>query len=276
MKKILLSISAIVAVTTLNAQNYFSDDFEDVPVNGTNWNVYDADGDGNNWGIYDFSASTTAPHLNSLSYAAGSESWDGTNGLTPDNLFISPVIDLSTASGTVTLTWDVASVEDAGSSYAGEYYAVYAVTDPNSFVTATPVFTETIADGGQIYTQTADLSSMAGQATVYLIWRHYQTSDMNMMVVDNISVDGSGTSGLTESTIEVNAYPNPASTVLNIVTTSNATSVSVITMDGKVVATENVSGTTASINVADLVSGVYFYEVTAQDGSVVRNTFVKK
>lgn len=84
------------------------------------------------------------------------------------------------------------------------------------------------------------------------------------------------TLGLTENSIEVNAYPNPTSTVLNIQTSSAATTVSILSMDGKVVSTTDMNGTTASVNVANLNAGVYFYEVAAADGSVVRNTFVKK
>ncbi len=32
----------------------------------------------------------------------------------------------------------------------------------------------------------------------------------------------------------------------------------------------------ATVNVSKLVSGVYFYEVVAENGTIVRNTFVKK
>ncbi len=33
---------------------------------------------------------------------------------------------------------------------------------------------------------------------------------------------------------------------------------------------------TATVNVSNLVSGVYFYEVVAENGTIVRNTSVKK
>ena len=47
-------------------------------------------------------------------------------------------------------------------------------------------------------------------------------------------------------------------------------------MDGKVVSTQEMNGTSATVNVADLNTGAYFYEVKTIDGSVSRNTFMKK
>lgn len=82
--------------------------------------------------------------------------------------------------------------------------------------------------------------------------------------------------GLTESEMNLKAFPNPANDVLNISTSVEVASVSIISMDGKVVATEDVNASTAAINVAHLTTGTYLYEVVAADGSVVRNTFVKK
>ena len=82
--------------------------------------------------------------------------------------------------------------------------------------------------------------------------------------------------GVDENTFTASVYPNPASDVLNINVNANATSVSVIGMDGKVISTEAVNSNSIEVNVSDLVSGVYFYEVVAENGTVVRNTFVKK
>lgn len=81
---------------------------------------------------------------------------------------------------------------------------------------------------------------------------------------------------LTEASITAKVYPNPASTVLNVNTTSVATSVSVLSLDGKVISNTVMNGTSTSVNVAELTAGVYFYEIIAEDGSVLRDTFVKK
>lgn len=82
--------------------------------------------------------------------------------------------------------------------------------------------------------------------------------------------------GVTENSIEVSVYPNPANDVLNFNLKGEANSITIITLDGKVVATQSVNGATASVNVANLATGAYIYEVSAADGSVIRDTFVKK
>lgn len=94
--------------------------------------------------------------------------------------------------------------------------------------------------------------------------------------VDNFVLNVS-TAGIEEQiALELNVFPNPASDVLNINTNVEAISVSVISMDGKVVATQEMNGTSAVVNVSDLNSGAYFYEVKTVDGLVSRNTFMKK
>lgn len=82
--------------------------------------------------------------------------------------------------------------------------------------------------------------------------------------------------GVEENAITASVYPNPANDVLNINLSANATSVSIIGMDGKVISTEAINSNTAAVNVSNLVAGVYFYEIVAENGTVVRNTFVKK
>lgn len=82
--------------------------------------------------------------------------------------------------------------------------------------------------------------------------------------------------GISDNVISVTAYPNPAADMLTVSMSENASSVSVISMDGKVVATQEVNGTEATINVSSLNSGVYFYEVATENGNIVRKSFVKK
>jgi hypothetical protein len=74
----------------------------------------------------------------------------------------------------------------------------------------------------------------------------------------------------------LSVYPNPANDVLNVSINGTIETVSVISMDGKVVATSLVNNSSASVNVADLKAGVYFYEVKTAKGATVRNTFVKQ
>ena len=51
---------------------------------------------------------------------------------------------------------------------------------------------------------------------------------------------------------------------------------SIIGLDGKVYSTTSFNGNSTSVNVASLASGIYVYEIVAENGSVTRSTFVKK
>ncbi|MDB0062943.1 T9SS type A sorting domain-containing protein [Crocinitomicaceae bacterium] len=273
MKKLLLSITMVFAVGFINAQIYSASD----SVEFSAWTLYDNDGDGVNWNNVDWTG-TANPAIDALGEGMTSNSWDG-SPLTPDNLMVSPSIDCST-NPTVYLNWAAFAIDPA---YPLEKYAVYVVTQAEiatilaSGVYPTPVFETTIPVGDTVYNESADVSALAGsQNDVHIIFRHYDVTDQFRMSVDNISFTASMPVGLEEITSEAKVYPNPANSVLNIETTASANSVSIITMDGKVVSTTTMSGLTGSVDVSNLTEGVYFYEVAVDNGDVIRNTFVKK
>jgi len=78
--------------------------------------------------------------------------------------------------------------------------------------------------------------------------------------------------GLTENSIVTSVYPNPATDVLNIVTNEEIANVSIISLEGKVVAT----ATNSAVDISMLNSGIYIYEVTTTNGNVARDAFMKK
>lgn len=84
-----------------------------------------------------------------------------------------------------------------------------------------------------------------------------------------------GTASVNENEISALVYPNPASDVLNIELNEVATNVTIVSLDGKVVVSETVNSNNVSVDVANLVPGTYVYAVETANGSV-RNTFVKK
>ncbi len=183
MKKILLS-SFLALGLGANAQTYFSADFNDSKI--TDWTRYDADGDGKNWGdtfvINDSSGNPATP------FGLISRSWQ-TNPLTPDNWAVTPAIDLTNVTGTVTLKW---TVRAAAESWDKEHYSVYAATDKTiAALSASPVtFSETYDDPANLgtqYTRTLDLSSLAGQV-VYVAFRHHNSTDMDFILIDDVVV----------------------------------------------------------------------------------------
>lgn len=90
-------------------------------------------------------------------------------------------------------------------------------------------------------------------------------------------VNFTGSNGLAENSVEVaSVYPNPAIDVLNFNLNGDATSIAILTLDGKVISSQEVSDTFAKVNVSSLTSGIYMYQVTTTSGVVTTNKFVKK
>jgi hypothetical protein len=268
MKKILLSIAVVLAAATTNAQvtAYSASDSTDFAA----WAIVDADQDGFNWSIISFA------NFAAQGAAFASFSFDNPTlaALTPDNWAATPAINL-TGQTTATLSWVRAAVDNA---WLAENYSVYVVqatpaTLVATLVAATPVYTETIAAAG-LLGRYVDISSVANMNNVYVAFRHHNCTDKFAFIIDDVKI--TNVAGIEENSMEVSVYPNPATDVLNIQLTENASSVSVLGMDGKVISTQVVNTNTATVNVSNLVSGVYFYEVVAENGTIVRNTFVKK
>ena len=275
MKRILLSMAAVLAFGAVNAQIYSAADSADFAA----WTTYDADGDGNNWNaVIINNPGITAPGFDGTSGYL-SNSWSG-SPLTPDNLGISPAIDCTNES-TVHVSWVCGSPETTASGWYEEHYAVYVVTAADlpgimAGTYPTPVFETTLSAGETFFSESVDVSSIAAsQGAVHVVLRHYNCTDENWILFDYLNV--TSTAGIDEeATVNVTAFPNPANSELNINVAGGASSVSIISMDGKVVSTQEMNGATATVNVSDLNAGVYFYEVATANGEVVRNTFVKK
>lgn len=87
--------------------------------------------------------------------------------------------------------------------------------------------------------------------------------------LDNVSLTSS-TSDVIELFSDLKVYPNPANDVLNISTNGEISTVVISTLDGKVLKTSSES----SVDVSDLTSGMYIYQVTV-NGKVSTGNFVK-
>ena len=269
MKKILLSITAIIAATSLNAQVVYSENFEGVD-NWTpeqEWSAIDVDGDDENWAFYNI-GTVAAPNI-----AAGSRSWDDAP-LTPNNYFISPAINLSSIAGLgAELSFKVRALDP---EFFAENYSVYAVAAADqtalitALVSATPVFTEVIANAA-LNTRVVNVSAIAGATSAYIVFRHHNVTDQNIFVIDDITV--TGVAGLNEIELIANVYPNPANDVLNInVANAEFVAANVYSLAGQ----KLISSTASSVDVSSLATGMYIYEVVGSNGGILKNTFVKK
>ena len=269
MKKILLSVILIAFCGFTEAQVYTATDSVDFAA----WTMVDVDADGNDWEAREWAGSGT--WYEPFGGAMNSYSYDNNTGpLTPDNLAIAPSQDLSGVSSAM-LTWSSGTGETTASGWYEDHYSVYVVTDPTAIATAMPVFETTLLAGETVYNESVDITSIAaGQATVYVAFRHFNCTDEWTVTIDEVSIWDA--SSVVENTLEAKAYPNPANDVLNISTSGMVETVSVTTMEGQVVINETVNSLAFSLNTSDLAPGVYIYSLEEANGTITRNSVLKK
>ncbi|MCB0477771.1 MAG: T9SS type A sorting domain-containing protein [Crocinitomicaceae bacterium] len=103
--------------------------------------------------------------------------------------------------------------------------------------------------------------------------------DGTYLLMDEITLVGNMASVEENDDYAVNAYPNPASDNFRIeLPDMSARTISVINMTGQVMKTIPVNNLNVTVNVADLESGVYFYQLKGDDGATIatKKIIVKK
>ena len=203
MKKILLSIGAILSVAALNAQILTA---SDAAAFGT-WSAIDADQDTYTWGLYDLTG--VGSSIDGQGECAISFSWGdpgqgqgNETALTPDNWLISPAMNL-TGYTAASLSFAAGTIENT--TFFAENYSVYIVTAADAtalataLATATPAFTEVLPAGDAMQPHTVSMTSFAGQNNVYVAFRHHNCTDMYTLVLDDVVV--SGTASIEENTV---------------------------------------------------------------------------
>ena len=162
------------------------------------WTIIDNDNDGYSWEY----GTQGADYAHSGSGFFMSSSYiNNVGALTPDNWLITPKLQLS-AGNNYLLTWyDGATDPD----YYAEHYAAYVSTTGNSvnnFTTSTPVFQTTLTTAQ--YTQhTVNLSAYAGQE-IYIAFRHYNSTDVFLLTLDDISITESAPQQHTVTVVSAN------------------------------------------------------------------------
>ncbi len=181
MKKFLTLLSLIFIGTQFSfSQTYFSDDFE----SGQNgWTYIDHNNDGYNWSLM-LGANLSLP--STAGQTLVSRSWSAGVPITPNNLAVSPAIDLTGASGNVFLEYTFYTNQ----GFPQDKYSVYVSTVNTAvgILATTPIHTETGTASTAVGTiRSLDLSSYMGQ-TVYVTFRHYDCYDKDFLAIDNLSV----------------------------------------------------------------------------------------
>lgn len=210
--------------------------------------VQNFDGDAYNWEIS--AASVSSWGVTGKFFQ--SRSWIGGTALSPDNLisFTTPITIPTTGIGSVLKFKSGSSYADAvpPPTFTGETYAVYltpaVMTTQAEANAATPVFTRTDTGTTAILTvmsatnsaRSIDITSFAGQ-TVYLSFRHYNSTDKERLIVDDIEFS--------------NLIDTPIQTAVNTATQY----VALIPGSGTVYSRDNV---TTSKVIADITSTTNF------------------
>lgn len=177
MKKILFFFLALFLLTTTYSQTTIFSETWDAPAS---WTSNDADFDGTGW-IFPENISGVSVALDPFVNVGYSEC----NGGTTDNFLISPAIDLSAVTcGTLELSFDLATFDD----FALETMSMYIVTDLADLPTALPIAGPLQIPVGNVIISIPpiDLSAFIGQSQIFIVFRHHDSFDFGVLIVDNI------------------------------------------------------------------------------------------
>lgn len=243
------------------------DDFNDEDL--SDWTLIDADMDGANWDIYQVTDQLGNP-VTPMSLT--SRSWQGVP-LTPDNWAISPAIDLSSASGTITLQY-ITQVPAA--AWDEEHYSVYVATSNSTvdLLASETQMSETLGDAGntgQPVYKVFDISAFAGEPEVYIAFRHHDVTDMDFISIDDVKVvaETLSTNDLAASKSSLSLFPNPATDVVKVNLgdqfNTSKVQITLTNVSGKQVS--KVAYDANGIDVSNIPAGLYL--VTATDGKTL-------
>ena len=264
MKKINLLLSLLLIGFTSHAQTtVWSDNFDDEDI--SDWTLTDSDGDSNNWGDLFAIGDGAGGFVTPVSLI--SRSWQSVP-LTPDNWAVSPAIDLSGASGTITVNW---VTQVAAASWDQEKYSVHVGTssDIATLVNSMTSMTEILGltdDLGAPTNHSLDISAFAGESMVYVAFRHFDVTDMDFISIDDLTVEAAT---LSINEFDANSFSfnyNKNLKTLELDSSNFAmTNIEIYSLQGQSVLSKSLSNTNESIDVSSLNVGLYLVEVSIND-----------
>ncbi|MCE3295065.1 MAG: hypothetical protein K0R65_779 [Crocinitomicaceae bacterium] len=252
MKKIylLFSVSLFLSFGSAAQTTHFTENFN----NGlASWTSNDLDGDSYAW----YNTPLSGTPFDSQGEVAFSESYNGT-ALSPDNILVSPAINLASATGTISLSYKIGSYR---SSYYAEHFSVYvtgSISNMTTVLNSTPIHTMTISEGESLPTYTFDISSFAGDNSVYLVFRHHDTFDQYEVILDDILVQSSGGGGGGGDLKNLSSYNGNIETGLDYTLIANSQR-GPLTVGSKIanLSANALSGKTLGVVINDGTSNVY-------------------
>ena len=250
---------------TLSAQTtIWSSDCEDL----TGWSGEDIDGDGSNWFYYSGGEA--------FGFQSGRFYGSPSSAMSPDNALITPAFFIPNNVDDIKLTVRVAS--SSATNYL-ETYAVYiqevGVGSPYDDL----LFQDTLTQGGPSSAVDVEVSipSTYVNKSVKLVFRHYNCSNQDYLLMDDFRVQYSNTLSTVDLDLnELSIYPNPVDTELNVRTNKVISGIQIYNILGKEVL--NFSETSIinnGINVSELANGAYLIRISL-DNSTKTFKFIKK
>lgn len=264
MKRFLLLTLTFFLLGGINAQTVvFEEAFDDVTNIPVGWTTLDQDGDGNIWIMNEFEEET---------YIV-SESWIDPNPLTPNNYLISPQIDLTSSTGTLTLNYSIAAA--GGSYYAENYSVAISATGTNVEDFTDTVFTEildeSVADGVWGARQ-IDLSNYT-ESSIYITWIHHDCTDMYKLMLDNVNIIQTSPSSIGELTKTSSIYPNPTNGIVKF-NLANDSEISILDLSGKILMQKTVNSKDV-IDISDFDKGTYIIRISNDNETTTKKIILQ-
>jgi hypothetical protein len=277
MKHFYILFFLVTTVVYAQPTQAFFDDFEDGLVDDilfTNWNNIDWDGDGEFWEIADMLGYAPAHPMQTK--VADSDSWEGTP-FNPDNWLITKdPIDLTTFSN-VMITFTVGTYQTNG-TFVDDKYSIYMATTGGTiadFLQVSPIDTRLVSDDcpsteedGSLSGAVVEIDASAfdGQQ-VYLAFRHFESQDINSVLLDDITVSGDTSLGIVNPDfrnlshfVDINGY-------LNIRNSIVIDEVQISSINGSVLFNEKTNQEQAQIDLNMLSKGVYLVTIYVNESS---------
>lgn len=204
---------------------------------------------------------------------ASTTSWFNPAG-TANRWLITPQITLP-ANSQIQVAFKAKS-GDSDPAYQDGYSLLVSTTGTNA-ADFTNVIYNTASEANTWQNRSFSLAQFAGQ-NIYIAWRN-NNNDKNLLSIDNVAVLATATASTDDFLAsKFTVFPNPANDVVNVANNGNVLvdAIAINDINGRTVKTVKLDAVTeAQVNIADLNSGVYFMNITTNEG-VATKKIIKK
>ncbi len=272
MKKITFLLILFTSLSISAQSTVWIDDFNDE--DASDWTLIDSDGDGRNWADQFQVDDNTGNPVTPVSLI--SRSWEF-GALTPDNWAISPAINLSGASGTITVDY---ITQVSANVWDEETYSIHVGTssDPAVLINSSFSLTETLGDAGDTgspVNHSFDISGLAGEAQVYIAFRHWNTTNQDFISIDDVAVLAQTLSNDDFDTSEFTSRFDQLTKQYVVSSNTKLTGLNIFNVLGQNTVSVQLNDFNAEVDLSALRSGVYIAEIKAGNATKTAKFIVK-